>query len=78
MHRKIKLIWDFRGEEAKQIAEHHKIHLAEFALKEQLDLIETGTEKIDTFHWIAFLMTTEKQVFKLRDLLKPDRAEVDE
>ena len=78
MNRKIKLIWEFRGEEAEQTAEHHKIHLTEFALKEQLDLTETGIEKIDVFHWIAFLMATEKQVFTLRDALKPVRAEVEE
>ena len=34
---KIKLIWDFRGPEALEIAKHHVIHLEEFAKKEDLD-----------------------------------------
>ncbi|MBW6483309.1 MAG: hypothetical protein K0B10_09625 [Vicingaceae bacterium] len=78
MNRKIKLIWEFRGEEAEQTAEHHKIHLTEFALKEHLELTETGIEKIDVFHWIAFLLVHEREVFKVRDVIKPVRAEVEE
>ena len=30
MSRKIKLIWDFRGEAAAKTAEHHDIHLKEY------------------------------------------------
>ena len=36
MNQKIKLIWDFKGEDAKKIAEHHQIHLKEFGLKESI------------------------------------------
>jgi len=36
MDRKIKLLWDFRGEDAKEIAKHHTIHLKEFATLEKL------------------------------------------
>ena len=31
MSRKIKLLWDFRGEDAAETAKHHTIHLKEFA-----------------------------------------------
>ena len=36
MDRKIKLLWDFRGEDAKETAKHHTIHLKEFATLEKL------------------------------------------
>jgi len=31
LERKLKLIWDFRGESSEKTAEHHAIHLKEFA-----------------------------------------------
>ena len=46
MNRKIKLIWDFRGQEAQKIAEHHAIHLEEFAVKENLEYHEINTSEI--------------------------------
>ena len=36
--RKIKLIWDFRGQAARKTAEHHEIHLKEFIQAEKLQL----------------------------------------
>ena len=36
MPKKIKLLWDFRGPEAFKIAEHHCIHLREYAEKEKI------------------------------------------
>ena len=36
MSRKIKLIWDFRGEVATKTAEHHDIHLKEYLEKEKI------------------------------------------
>ena len=39
MSRKIKLIWDFRGEVATKTAEHHDIHLKEYLEKEKIVLV---------------------------------------
>ena len=36
--RKIKLIWDFRGQAAAKTAEHHEIHLKEFLETEKYSL----------------------------------------
>ena len=36
--RKIKLIWDFRGEAAAKTAEHHLIHLNEYLENEKIIL----------------------------------------
>lgn len=42
MEKHIKLIWDFRGPEAQKIAEHHVIHLKEYATAHDLDKNATG------------------------------------
>jgi hypothetical protein len=36
MDRKIKLIWDFHGGHAKGTADHHSIHLGEYATREKV------------------------------------------
>lgn len=74
--KKIKLIWDFRGNAAFKTAEHHAVHLKEFALKEQLTLSEAGIEKMNENHTIAFLIVTEPEMIKVRDALKPNRGEI--
>ena len=45
--RKIKLIWEFKGEDAEKTALHHEIHLKQFAEKENLALDITGVEKVN-------------------------------
>jgi len=76
MNRKIKLIWDFRGEAAAKTAEHHEIHLKEFLETEKYPLQITGFELRNEMHAIAFLVVEEKDMIKFRDALKPHRGEV--
>jgi hypothetical protein len=76
MDKKIKLIWDFRGTQAHKIAEHHCIHLKEFATKENLDFIETNFSIVSEMHSIAFITVTEKDMKIFRDTLKPHRGEL--
>ncbi len=76
MNQKIKLIWDFKGEDAKKIAEHHQIHLKEFGLKENLPILAFGVAEINPIHFIAFLIVNEAQVIVVRDALLPHRAEI--
>ncbi len=76
MSRVIKLIWDFKGDDAKQTAEHHIIHLEEFIQKENLRLNEVGIENISSMHCIAFMHVPESDVFSVRDALIPHRAEI--
>lgn len=76
MDRKIKLIWDFRGPEAQKIAEHHCVHLEEFATKENLDFHEISTTEISEMYSIAFITVNEKDMLIYRDSLKPHRGEV--
>ena len=74
--RKIKLIWDFRGEVAAKTAEHHEIHLKEFIEAEQLALNITGFEILNEMYAIAFMVVEEKDMITVRDALKPHRGEV--
>ena len=74
--RKIKLIWDFRGQAAAKTAEHHEIHLKEYIQIEKLSLNLTGYSIINDMHAIAFMVVEEKDMIAVRDALKPHRGEV--
>ena len=74
--RKIKLIWDFRGEVAAKTAEHHELHLKEFIEAEKLALNITGFEIINEMYAIAFMVVDEKDMITVRDALKPHRGEI--
>ena len=76
MSRKIKLIWDFRGEVAAKTAEHHEIHLKEYITIEKLEINITGFEIINEMHAIAFMVVTDQNMIAVRDTLKPHRGEL--
>lgn len=76
MERTIKVIWEFFGADAEQTAKHHQIHLEEFAAKESLSLNTAGVEYQNELHWLAYLLVKENEVLKVRDALKPLRAEI--
>lgn len=71
----IRMIWDFRGEEAESIAKHHEEHLTEFANGKGM-AFETGTEKQSDLYSIAWIAVPEKNMVEVRDALKPHRGEV--
>ncbi|WP_430611960.1 hypothetical protein [Flavobacterium sp. JP2137] len=76
MSRQIKLIWDFKGEVATNTALHHLIHLKEYIASEKLAIAITGTEVLNDFHAIAFLVVNDAQMIAIRDVLKPHRGEL--
>jgi len=76
MDRKLKLIWDFRGEASEKTAEHHCIHLKEFALMEKLYFYEIDFSVISEMHAIAFIVVDEIDMKTYRNALKPHRGEV--
>jgi len=73
--RNIKLIWDFRGPDAKKIAEHYLIHLDEFIVREKLENHKTGIEHVNDSYVIAYMTLSEKGMILVRDSLKPHRGE---
>jgi hypothetical protein len=76
MERKIKLIWDFRGEVAAKTAEHHEKHLKEYIAIEKFPINTTGFEIVNELHAIAFMVVTDENMIQVRDSLKPHRGEL--
>jgi hypothetical protein len=76
MEERIKLIWDFRGPNAKQTAEHHQIHLVDYLKAENKADLQTGVEVLNEFHVIAFMLVEKAQMKKFRDVLKPHRGQL--
>jgi hypothetical protein len=76
MSRKIKLIWDFRGQAAAKTAEHHEKHLKEYIQIEKFSLNITGFEIVNELYAIAFMVVREENMIQVRDSLKPHRGEV--
>jgi len=76
MSRQIKLIWDFRGQDAARIAEHHEIHLKEYIAIEKFPMNITGFEIINELYAIAFMVVSEEYMIQVRDALKPHRGEI--
>ncbi|WP_435416322.1 hypothetical protein [Polaribacter aestuariivivens] len=76
MERKIKLLWDFRGEDAKETAKHHTIHLKEFAEAEKLPFSEINIVEKNPMLSSAFIIVDENDMKTYRDALKPHRGEI--
>ncbi|KGL61906.1 hypothetical protein [Polaribacter sp. Hel1_85] len=76
MSRKIKLLWDFRGPDAKETAKHHCIHLKEFATIENLNFHEIDIQEKNEMLFSAFITVDEKYMKIFRDALKPHRGEI--
>ncbi len=76
MNKNIKFIWDFRGPDAKKIAEHHCIHLNDYINREKLNLQIVGVEQLNDSHHIAYLVVEENNMQKHRDALKPHRGQI--
>jgi len=76
MNRKLKLIWDFKGEDGFETAKHHCIHLKEFTEIEKLPYHEINFTKFHEMHTIAFVIVDEKDMIPYRDALKPHRGEL--
>ncbi len=76
MTERVKLIWDFRGPNAKPIATHHAKHLTEFAETEKLNNTISGQEGVTEMHHIAYLIVEKKHMDTLRETLKPTRGQL--
>lgn len=74
MNRRIKLIWDFRGPDALEIAKHHCVHLKEFTEMEKLHYHEAGCDTINEMHTTAYIVVDEVNMKTYRDALKPHRG----
>jgi hypothetical protein len=76
LSRKIKLIWDFRGPDASEIAKHHALHLGEFIKRESLALNISGHQTVNELHSVAYMVVEESKMIQIRDALLPHRGEL--
>jgi len=74
MNKQVELIWEFRGPAAKQTAQHHLIHLREFATAENIPVnIMEALEASPNFYQ-AIWVVDQQHVNDLRERLKPHRG----
>ena len=76
MNRKLKLIWDFKGSVSQKTAEHHCIHLKEFAVIEKLHFYEIDFTVLSEMYTIAFIIIDEVDMKTYRNSLKPHRGQL--
>ena len=73
--KQLKMIWDFRGPNASEIAKHHEIHLNDYFRMESKAHFGTGVEILSGMHTIAYVIIPEPDMRIIRDALKPHRAQ---
>lgn len=70
------MIWDFRGPASQKIAEHHEIHLKDYARIEKIEPVITGCTIVSEMHAIAFIVVDESIMTQTKEALKPHRGQV--
>ena len=74
MSKKAKLIWNFNGQDGLKTAEHHLVHLKEFAQMETVPILEYGVNKKSPLSYEAYIIIEMEWVEKLRTQLKPNNG----
>ena len=74
MSKKAQLIWNFNGQDGLKTAEHHLVHLKEFAQMESVPIIKSGVNKTTPLSCEAYIIIEMKWVEKLRSKLKPNKG----
>jgi len=72
---RVKLIWEFRGGDAVEIAKHHAKHLEEFADQKSISGSESGVETGSKYFSIAFLIVDEKDSEEVINILRPHKKQ---
>lgn len=72
--KRIKLTWEFRGSDAPKTAEHHKIHLGEYAAEHELLNCEVGVDVFSDVYQAAVMIIDETDLEKVKNELKPQRG----
>ena len=74
MSKKAQLIWNFNGQGSLKTAEHHLVHLKEFAQMEAVPILKYGINKTSPLSCEAFIVVEIEWVEKLRTQLKPNKG----
>ncbi|MDO4727775.1 MAG: hypothetical protein Q4B43_02090 [Bacteroidota bacterium] len=73
---RIKLIWDFRGQDAWSTALHHKKHLLEYIAMEKLENADADAKQLSDYHSTAYIVIPREKMIEVRDRLLPHRGEL--
>ena len=73
MERQVKLIWDFRGEDAMELARAYEEHLQSYPIEDLRG--STGFSALSSRHCIAYMVIPEAFLTPVRHTLKPHRGE---
>lgn len=76
MKERIKLIWDFKGPNAKQIAAHHIKHLEEFIALEKIKDATCHLVDASEMYTMAYMIVDKEYMNELRTKLKPHRGQL--
>ena len=74
MSKKAQLIWNFNGQDGLKTAEHHLVHLKEFAQMEAVPILKYGVNKTSPLSCEVFIVVEMEWVEKLRTQLKPNKG----
>jgi hypothetical protein len=74
---RVKMIWEFRGEESEQFALHHAKHLEEFAIRKKIQNYSSGIESVSTSFSIAYLTVNKEEWEDVAKVLRPHKAYVE-
>ena len=74
MSKKAQLIWNFNGQDGLKTAEHHLVHLKEFAQMEAVPILKSGINKTSPLSCEAFIVVEMEWAEKLRTQLKPNKG----
>lgn len=74
MSKKAQLIWNFNGQDGLKTAEHHLVHLKEFAQMEAVPILKSGINKTSPLSCEAYIIVEMEWVEKLRNQLKPNKG----
>ena len=74
MSKKAQLIWNFNGQDGLKTAEHHLLHLKEFAQMEAVQILKSGVNKTSPLSCEAYIIVEMEWVEKLRTQLKPNKG----
>ena len=74
MSKKAQLVWNFNGQDGLKTAEHHLVHLMEFAQLEAVPILKSGINKTSPLSCEAYIIVEMEWVEKLRTQLKPNKG----
>jgi len=74
MSKKAQLVWNFNGQDGLKTAEHHLVHLKEFAQMEAVPILKSGINKTSPLSCEAYIIVEMEWVEKLRTQLKPNKG----